>query len=360
MKYSVVGKAVLAMAGLLGACVSPATQLAPVSPEAVAAEEIAQRELVVTELSKAQQRLDNLSFPLLVAATPLCKEHSSPRIGVSFRTVREFKDEWGTAAASALGLSDTLTLTSVPIGSPAAQAGLRPGDHVVAVNGVPVPTGKDAVTTAVAVLRNNDSTPLHITIQRGPDLFETMVKPIMTCDFATLVVVEGDINAFADGERVIVPWAMMRFANDDELVGVVGHEIAHNAMGHIAARQKNALWGGLFGALIDVAAATQGVNTQGQNTANFMAAAAQAFSQDFEREADYVGMYILARAGRDLTTVPNLWRQFAQINPAAISYSSTHPTTAERFVRLRTTIEEINRKREAGQDLLPEMKKADH
>jgi predicted Zn-dependent protease len=83
---------------------------------------------------------------------------------------------------------------------------------------------------------------------------------------------------------------MMRFANDAELVGVLGHEIAHNAMGHIEARKKNALLGGLLGAILDVAAATQGVNTQGQNTANFMAAAARAFSQDFEREADYVGM----------------------------------------------------------------------
>ena len=357
---NVAGVRIMWIAVLLSGCVSTTTQLAPVAPEAVAAEEIAQRELVVQELSKAQQRLDDLSFPLLVSATPLCGQETSHRLGISFSTVREYKDDWAVAAASALGLSDTLALTSVPVGSPAADAGLQPGDHLIAVNGVPVPIGKDAVASTAAVLKDNGASSVRVTIRRGSEVFETIVEPVTACAFTTVVVVEGDINAFADGTRVIVPWAMMRFAKDDELVGVIGHEIAHNAMGHIAARQKNALWGGLFGALVDVAAATQGVNTRGQNTANFMAVAAQAFSQDFEREADYVGMYILARAGRDLTTVPNLWRQFAQINPDAISYASTHPTTAERFVRLQMTIVEINRKKEAGQDLLPEMKTGDN
>jgi len=185
---------------------------------------------------------------------------------------------------------------------------------------------------------------------------ELRLQPATVCDYDAVVVVEGDINAFADGERVVFPWAMMRFAADDELVGVLAHEIAHNAMGHLDARRSNALLGGLFGAVFDVALATQGVNTRGENTANFMSAGAEAFSQDFEREADYVGMYILARAAVPLETVPNLWRQFAQINPSAISYASTHPTTAERFVRLRQTIEEIRAKRAAGEALLPEMK----
>ena len=77
---------------------------------------------------------------------------------------------------------------------------------------------------------------------------------------------------------------------------------------------------------------------------------------DFEREADYVGMYILARAGLPLDMVPGFWSQFAQINPTPISYASTHPTTAERFVRLQQTIEEIERKRAAGEELMPELR----
>ena len=87
-----------------------------------------------------------------------------------------------------------------------------------------------------------------------------------------------------------------------------------------------------------------------------MAMGAEAHSQDFEREADYVGMYILARANLPLATGPNVWRHMAQIDPASIGYASSHPTTAERFVRLGEAINEIERKRRMNLELLPEMK----
>ena len=343
---------------LLGGCVSTTTQLAPVSPEAVEAEEVLQRELVVSELNEAQRRLDDLAFPLLASATPLCPDRITPRIGLSFATVAAFEDEWAIAARSALGLGDTLMVTRVAAGSPADRAGLADGDQILSIDGEPVPIGEDAAEAASMLLTRSFPDPVRLTVKRGPDVIDASVEPVDVCDFTTVVMVEGDINAFADGDRVIFPWAMMRFADDEELIGVLGHEIAHNAMGHIEARKTNALWGGILGAVFDVALATQGVSTYGENTANFMSAAARAFSQDFEREADYVGMYILARAGLPLETVPGFWRQFAQINPTAISYASTHPTTAERFVRLQQTIEEIERKRAGGEELMPELRVA--
>ena len=340
--------------GLLTGCVSTTTRLAPVAPEAVEAEEALQRELVIVELNAAQQRLDDLAFGLLAAATPLCPDRVVPRIGVSFATVQAYEDEWALAASEGMGLTDTVTVTSVATGSPAERAGLRLGDRVLAVDGTDVPTGVDAVTALSDLLSRAFPDSVRLEIRRDGEVVEARLAPAEVCDFSPVVIVEGDINAFADGSRVVFPWAMMRFAEDDELLGVLGHEIAHNAMGHIEARRSNALLGGILGAVFDVALATQGVNTYGENTANFMAAAARAFSQDFEREADYVGLYILARAGVSLAAVPDFWRQFAQINPTAISYASTHPTTAERFVRLRQTIDEIEAKQAAGQDLMPE------
>jgi len=72
------------------ACVATTTQLAPIAPEAVEAEETRQRELVVSELNLAQQRLDDLAFGLLASATPLCQDDLAPRIGLSFNTVSEY------------------------------------------------------------------------------------------------------------------------------------------------------------------------------------------------------------------------------------------------------------------------------
>lgn len=340
---------------LAAGCATPVTQLTPVPREAVEAEEAAQRELVLVELARAQGRLDRLAFPLLAAATPLCQGKTGPRMGVSFRHLREFAGPWSVAAASALQASDTLSVSHVTPDSPAERAGLRAGDRVLAVNQATIPADRgalDALRRAMATLPEE----VPVTVAREGAVHQLTVVPETVCDLGARVTVEGDINAFADGRNIIFPWAMMRFANDDELRTVVAHEIAHNAMGHIEARQKNALLGGIFGAIADIALATQGVNTGGEHTAGFMRAAAAAFSQDFEREADYVGMYLMARAGVPLDAGPNLWRQFAQINPAAIGYASTHPTTAERFVRLRAAIEEIERKRGEGAELLPEMR----
>ena len=152
---------------------------------------------------------------------------------------------------------------------------------------------------------------------------------------------------------------MLRFvADDDELAAVLAHEIAHNAMRHIQAQQKNSALGGLFGAIIDIAAATQGVNTNGEFTKTGMNVGSIVFSQDFEREADYVGMYLLARAGRSTARAPNLWRRMAQENPGSIKYASTHPTMAERFVRLEQASREIEQKIARGEELTPEMRSA--
>jgi beta-barrel assembly-enhancing protease len=341
---------------VLSACATTTTQLAPVAREDVRAEEIAQRELVLAELAKAQQRLNDLAFPLLQAATPLCTGKTGPRLGVLYRAVAEFQGPWVEAARSALKLSDTVTVVGVTAGSPAAAAGILPGDQLVLIGGRAAPAGRGAVDAVSRMIAEAGAGPIRLGIRRGIDNLDIEVVPEVVCDLGTIVIVEGDINAYADGRNVIFPWAMMRFANDDELRAVIAHEIAHNAMGHIEARRKNVLWAGLFGALADVALASQGVNTGGQNTADFMRLGAMAFSQDFEREADYVGMYIMARAGVPLNAGPNLWRHFAQINPAAISYASTHPTTAERFVRLRLAVAEIEAKRADGRELLPEMK----
>lgn len=45
-------------------------------------------------------------------------------------------------------------------------------------------------------------------------------------------------------------------------------------------------------------------------------------------------------------------------NPGSIRFASSHPTTAERYVRLDHYIREIEDKRAAGQPLVPEVRKA--
>ena len=354
MKHSIIILA--AMTVSLTACATTKTQMAPVARAEVKAEESTQRELVLVELARAQERLNNIAYPLLAAAAPMCSGKTGWQLGFYSKSAQDYQGAWAPRAVAALQLSDTTTITHVVPTSPAARAGLQKGDRVLSVGNTAIPVGREGSEALRKQLAAASSEALAVSVQRADGAHDITVQPELVCDLGASVIVEGDINAYADGKNVFFPWAMMRFANDDELRAVVSHEIAHNAMGHIEARKKNAMLAGLFGALADVAMATQGHNTGGRNTLALIQLGATAFSQDFEREADYVGLYIMARAGVPLGGALDLWRQFAQINPSAIGYASTHPTTAERFVRLKAAIQEIDGKRVAGRDLMPDMK----
>jgi predicted Zn-dependent protease len=79
------------------------------------------------------------------------------------------------------------------------------------------------------------------------------------CAF-NLVATRGDeLNAWADGANITVTSAMLRFLDDgDDLAVVVAHEIAHNALRHVQAEQKNVSTGSQPSAIGDSAAAQGG------------------------------------------------------------------------------------------------------
>jgi len=165
------------------------------------------------------------------------------------------------------------------------------------------------------------------------------------------------VNAFADGKMVGITTGMLRFVeSDDELAMVVGHELAHNALGHVGRQQGNSLAGALLGALVDIGAAAAGVNTQGAGTRIGMQAGGLAYAKDFEAEADYLGSYIAARAGYDISDAPFLWRRMAAEHPSSIgkTFMATHPSTPERATALERTIAEIREKEARGAPLVPE------
>ncbi len=179
----------------------------------------------------------------------------------------------------------------------------------------------------------------------------------LPCTFP-IILGEGEgMNAYADGEKVVVLMDMLHFArNDIELAYVVAHEMAHNIMRHPDSTRNNAALGGLVGALIDTVAATQGVNTQGGLSKLGTQGAILRYSKGFEREADYIGLYILARAGYDISAAPNFWRRMSAKNPNSIYVGTTHPTNPERYVAMKKTIQEIKTKQANNHPLIPERK----
>lgn len=347
------------LAFTLGACATTTTQLATLEPALVEAEQQKQRALAIRTQWDQQARLDSVSYPLLKAAVPLCEGNTALGVGFHFGDIHGIEQRWVHASEQALGLKSTPTVVRVAHGSPAHRAGLQQHDELVKVGTHMVVPGVDAIKKLGAYLteyRKGDPRDLPIVIRRNGQEQTLTLQPEAVCRYGTWVTNDGALNAYADGNNVIITTTMMRFVEDDELASIVGHEIAHNAMGHLEAKQKNALLGALAGAIGDIALASMGVNSEGYFTSQGLQAGAMTFSQDFEREADYVGLYVMALANQPLENAPRLWRHLAAANPGSIAMASSHPTTAERFVRMEKVIEEIEQKRKEGKPLRPEMK----
>lgn len=352
----------------LGACVAPQSQMGTIGAVDLANEAETQSRFAIESEWENQARVDRLLYPLARASVGLCGPKARPELGARLAV----RDSWTRdfrSAAAALGISDSVTVTHVSPGSPIAKV-LQPGDRILRLNDKPVgpkATGLDQAKKTFRTLQTRAPSALRVVYARpstprnglvgGPVRVDSGVfTPDLLCSGIAEVIREDEINAYADGELVYATTGMLRFASDGELQTVLAHEIAHNAERHIEAKMTNAGWGALLGIVADLALVSLGVNSEGALTEWFSEIAAMAFSQDFEREADYVGAYILARANQPTEKMSLFWRRIAAESPESIKFASSHPTSAERFVRLQQYHVEIQGKRAGGGPLSPNRK----
>jgi predicted Zn-dependent protease len=163
-------------------------------------------------------------------------------------------------------------------------------------------------------------------------------------DWEFVVFDVPQINAFAmAGGKVGVFTGLFKIAKtDDELASVIAHEIAHVTAKHVHEKLSRDLAvstvgtvgmvGGLAGgasgiavsALSDVYGLTTGIS-------------GFAFDRAKEKEADYVGLMYMARAGYDpqaaIRVLEALESQSAN-DPVPPAFTSTHPSHPERIIQL--------------------------
>ena len=302
-------------------------------------------------------RLYGVYHRVATANTEFCA-HVGPRHGFAAITSHELPEGHRLAGRSVLQLDrEHPTVVVVANGSPAAKAGVAVGDVLLSFNGEPIPTGEAAREWMMAKLDDRSLSRLRVTVLRGDKQHLLDVVPVLGCAYPIFLQTETNINAFTDGRRIVFHSAMLRVAQSDaELAHIVGHELAHITLGHIEKTQGNQVVGAIGGLLVDVALAAVGLNTHGGFARQFGNAGARAFAVDFEREADYVGAYFIARAGYDPREAEALWRSMAQENPQNIRYAGTHPTSPERFIMMQRAIGEIAYKQNRGLPLRPDMR----
>lgn len=344
---------------LLAACAGTTTRPVEIDKKAEEAEAQLQRELAFEGFLEDELRIKRVAQPILQNAIELCKDKVRYDTGATFTSAGAYGKDYEPVVTKYLGLAGfQLGLLHVIPGSPADAAGLKRGDRLISVNGFTIPDTKEAAAElgkrAQEWLKKPDAivTVYARKTASGWQTATATVTPVKACDFPAFLVMQESLNAYADGKAIAIFRGMLRFANDNELAIVIGHELAHNFMGHIEAGQRN----NVLGTIAEIIAASRGVPTQGA----LGTAIALAYSPAFEAEADYVGLYVLARAGIDIKEAPKFWRRMAAANPGGISQRgmiASHPATSARFVALEKTVQEIETKRAAGQPLTPELKK---
>lgn len=334
-------------AALLLASCAPTTQRATISQAEIDAEARRQMEVLVQEKLAREIRVSTIEARISAAGAPLCGERVRSFVGFAVMVDRGYGTELQEAARRALGLDESPRVVHVYSGSPLADKGIERGAVVSAVNGQAIGQGPGAVKDLGRMLRQARTAPVTMTIG-GRDI---TVTPVPVCDYPVRISTVDAINAMADGNKVVLTTGMTRFTRDDgELALVISHEISHNLMGHIDAKMVNAIPGLIADILLG---AMTGVNTQGA----FTRMAASAYSKEFEAEADYVGLYLMARAGYEIDNAPYFWRRMGTASPKSISHATSHPTTAYRFVALDKAVAEIKQKMAANLPLEPNLKK---
>lgn len=303
----------------LAAC-APTTQRIAVAPSEVAAEAELQRRLFLVESVAERARLDAVVFRVMSGTSGLCRGRTKPHYGLKVATRYTFGKRMQRAAEAALGLDDRLRVLYVVPGSPAERAGIERGDVITEVNRSSVGRGAYSERKFAAMRDAVQNGVLSLSIEGETAETVTLVA-VEACAYQVELSPEDSVNAFANGRSVIITRGMLWFANDKELAFVVSHELAHHVMNHV---------GSLLGATGVLA--------------------------ELEAEADYVGLYIMARAGHSIDDAPNFWRRMAVTFPNSIGSSANHPTTPYRFVALRRTVEEINAKIAAGEPLVPNLR----
>lgn len=162
--------------------------------------------------------------------------------------------------------------------------------------------------------------------------------------FTFFLVNDNTVNAFAvpGGYIGVHTGLLITAANEAEVASVLGHEIAHVTQQHIprmvSAQKENML--------PNLATLLAGVLLGGQATEAAIAISSArsienqlTFTRAFEREADRIGITVLANSGYDTDAMAAFFLRMQQANTlhetAAPQFLLTHPITTDRIAEAK-------------------------
>jgi hypothetical protein len=342
---------------LLSACATQSPAPAPALPgmpprttEAPAlSPQISAEAETLTKMADLQERLYKVAAPLLIQNADLCKSQTRNLLGFTLKNRWSYPGDYNQAAHIAFGMDERLQVTGVLAGSGAARAGLQTGDIVIAAAGKPVPTGERALSQAGAMFNQivGKSASLPMTVERHGGERNLTIPVTRACAFAIELGNADNVNAYADGSRVLVTRGMINFTrDDDELAYVLATTMAHNILGHPAAQRNNATLGSIIDNLKGIVPDTSLLIGSG---------GVKAMPPEMDAAAARLGLYLAARGGYDTGGAAAFWKRLAETYPPGVlnGYGANHPALAPRLAAIDKAQADIKAKRAAKKALAP-------
>ena len=269
---------------------------------------------------RAMQALDgrvaDVGFRLASANVAACSR-KEPLSGVLLHSLGQYAAKDRKAAAQAFGFADSPAVLAAADGGPAARAGVRVGDHLLAVGNERMPEAvagradMAVVERARSALKRGLSTnAVRLSLRRGTKEFEVSLKSVAGCASLIEMIPSRKRNALADGEVVQVTSATVAATRDnDELAFVIAHELAHNIKGHYDWLQANR-----------------------RTKVNI---------RKTEIEADTLAVVLMARAKYDPHAAARFWSHFGGGLSGGILSDGTHMNKRDRVAFLRAAADRL-------------------
>ncbi|MBU0693700.1 MAG: M48 family metalloprotease [Candidatus Omnitrophica bacterium] len=287
------------------------------------------------------QKVSNIGNRLMLAITSEdTKKSPQAFLGIVCASIDKYFEQLYN-----LRVEKGVVVVVVKENSPAYRAGLQKGDVLLSLNKISI-SHINHFRRAVSRFKIGDLVRMEITRRDETLIIEEKIGQIPV-NVPTIMVDAQEVNAATDGRSIFITYGLLNFVkSDDEIAAVLAHELAHAVRGHVVKRQGWQILGLVAAVTLGIAVESQ---TPGAGEAVMRGAGEigdifnAGYSRDLEREADYFGTKFVYSAGYDPDMCATLHERFAVEIPASMiqNYLSTHPSSPERMLRIKKTIEEL-------------------